>query len=219
MDSSLAIGLGLLLVLLGGSCAAMSFRLRAIRAALQPLQARVTELESANAALASQAYFDPLTGLANRSLLADRFRLAVERARRNKTAFAVAMIDLNRFKEINDTHGHAAGDAALVCLGQRLVETVRASDTVARFGGDEFVLLIESVSDRRELGNLGLKLVDALSHTLQLPSGDEVNLGGSVGFGLYPTDGWELDDLLHVADQAMYEYKSSGLLPLFEAEA
>jgi diguanylate cyclase (GGDEF)-like protein len=124
------------------------------------------------------------------------------------------MVDLNDFKAINDTFGHAAGDEVLITAARRLVSAVRASDTVARLGGDEFVLIIESVDDPRELIQLGRKLIDTLSDVITLESGINVHVGASVGFALYPKDGSEVSDLLHVADKGMYDCKVSGLMEL-----
>lgn len=199
---------------LGALCAALALRLRDARHTARRLRRGIVKLKDANQVLTTQAHFDPLTGLANRALLSDRFSSCVERARRGQTQFAVAMIDLNRFKAINDTYGHAAGDQVLISVGQRLQAAVRASDTVARLGGDEFVVLIENVADRRELGVLGPKLIEVLSQKVRIESGELIGVGGSVGFGLFPFDGLNLDDLLHVADQGMYECKVSGLMPL-----
>jgi diguanylate cyclase len=187
-------------------------------------RARVTEtvlrhsleaLQTAETVLKEQVYYDHLTGLANRALLVDRFHLAIERSKRSRVPFAAVMIDLNNFKTINDTHGHAAGDQVLVKLGRRLMETVRASDTVSRLGGDEFVLIIESIEDRRELAQIGQKLIDMLAEKVELESGAVVSVGGSLGFALYPGDGASMETMLHVADQAMYDCKTSGMMPLF----
>ena len=147
--------------------------------------------------------------------MVDRFHLAIERSKRSRIPFAAVMIDLNNFKMINDKHGHAAGDQVLVTIGKRLLETVRASDTVSRLGGDEFVLIIESIDDRRELANIGQKLIDMLAEKVSLESGAVVSVGGSLGFALYPGDGSNMDTMLQIADQAMYDCKTSGLMPLF----
>ncbi len=135
-------------------------------------------------------------------------------ARRNRRKFAVLMLDLNKFKAINDTYGHAAGDKVLITVAQRLVSIVRESDTVARLGGDEFVLIIESINERAQLEALGHKLVDVISQNLVLDSGDTVAVGTSVGYAWYPRDGDNLREILDVADQAMYTCKTSGLMPL-----
>lgn len=200
---------------LGGTILVLTRRLARARATqahmLQELQAmRLTER-----ALRERAYFDHLTGLANRALLADRFHLAVERSKRSRVPFALVMIDLNNFKSINDLYGHAGGDQVLIKVGQRLLETVRASDTVSRVGGDEFVLLIESIEDRHELAQIGQKLIDMLADKVVLASGAAVNIGGSLGFAMYPTDGISIETMLQVADQAMYDCKTSGMMQLF----
>ena len=164
--------------------------------------------------LKERAYFDHLTGLANRALLVDRFQQAIERSKRSRKPFATVMVDLDDFKAINDTHGHAAGDQVLVEIGKRLSDTVRASDTASRLGGDEFVLIIESIEDHKELVHIGQKLISALSASVQLDSGAVVDVGSSLGFAVYPTDGNTMDRMLEVADQAMYACKTSGLMTL-----
>jgi diguanylate cyclase (GGDEF)-like protein len=179
------------------------------------LRQSIATMQAAESSLKEQAYYDYLTGLPNRALLADRFHLAIERSKRSRKPFAAVMIDLNNFKSINDTHGHAAGDEVLVVMGKRLLETVRASDTVSRLGGDEFVLVIEAIEDKRELAQIGQKLIDMLSEKVTLGCGAEVSLGGSLGFAIYPTDGSTMESMLHVADQAMYDCKTSGMMPLF----
>lgn len=179
------------------------------------LNAEIAALQARQKVLESQAQHDGLTGLANRLLLTDRYHLAVERAKRSNVAFALLMVDLNEFKTINDRHGHLMGDAVLVVMANRLLGAVRASDTVARIGGDEFVLLIESVGRREEFAQLGQKLIDTLFEPVMLPDGSKVHSGASVGMAMYPTDGEGLNDLLLVADKTMYECKSSGLMSLY----
>ena len=173
----------------------------------------VAKLQSAERSLKKHAFYDPLTGLANRALLIDRFELAMKQSRRSLRQFAVLMVDLNKFKNINDTYGHAAGDTVLITVAQRLVSVVRSSDTVARLGGDEFVLIIESITEREQVAALGRKLIAILAEKVTLDSGEVVSSGGSVGFAWYPTDGENLKDILEVADQAMYFCKTSGLMP------
>ena len=188
------------------------YRAREIRVKLQNL---VIDLRNSEEILKTQAYVDPLTGLGNRNLLMDRFRSALERSRRSRKPFALLMIDLDRFKEINDRYGHATGDFVLITIARRLVDSVRASDTVVRWGGDEFVLIIESIEERSELDLVGQKLIDMLSERVTLKPGVNVSLGGSIGFGVYPVDGGNMEDLLAAADKAMYECKTSRLMPLF----
>ena len=178
------------------------------------LQNEIAGFREREQLLVVQAHHDDLTGLANRNLLADRFRLAVERSKRSGKSFALLMIDLNGFKSINDHYGHVAGDAVLVTTAKRLVGALRASDTVARLGGDEFVLIIESIEETQELDHIGQKLIDMLSEPIALGNGVLVKNGASVGLAMYPDNGADMHDLLNVADQAMYECKSSGLMGL-----
>ncbi|MDO8252813.1 MAG: GGDEF domain-containing protein [Rhodoferax sp.] len=181
---------------------------------VQGLQNEIADLRATEMSLRIQAHHDDLTGLANRILLADRFHSAVERAKRSGKSFALLMIDLNDFKTVNDDYGHAAGDAVLVTMARRLVGAVRASDTVARLGGDEFVLIVESFEDPQELVQIGLKLVASLSDPITLDPGVSVSVSASVGLGLYPDHGADMNDLLCVADHAMYECKSTGQMSL-----
>jgi len=204
-----------LAIAMGATILVLMTRINRARQTEIQLRQSIAVLQATETALKEQAYYDYLTGLPNRALLADRFHLAIERSKRSRKPFAVVMIDLNNFKTINDTHGHAVGDEVLVVMGRRLVETVRASDTVSRLGGDEFVLVIEAIEDRRELAQIGQKLIDMLSEKVELASGDFVSLGGSLGFALYPADGSTMESMLHVADQAMYDCKTSGMVPLF----
>ena len=190
-----------------------NLRLRRAQAKHARLKKYLYKLKDAERALRKSAFLDPLTGLANRLLLMDRFEVAMRHARRSRKKFAVLMLDLNKFKAINDTYGHAAGDQVLVAVAQRLVSIVRESDTVARLGGDEFVLIVESISERAPLETLGRKLVDVVSQNLVLDSGETVCVGTSVGYAWYPKDGDNLHDVLEVADQAMYTCKTSGLMP------
>ena len=144
----------------------------------------------------------------------EQFVATLPITKRSRKKFALLMLDLNKFKAINDTYGHAAGDKVLVTVAQRLMSIVRESDTVARLGGDEFVLIIESISDRAQLEALGHKIVDVVSQDLVLDTGETVSVGTSVGYAWYPRDGDNLQDVLEVADQAMYTSKASGLMPL-----
>lgn len=178
------------------------------------LQTDIDDLRAREQLLKVQAHYDGLTGLANRFLLTDRFRFAVERAKRNSTSFALLMVDLNDFKTVNDNYGHAAGDAVLVTMARRLVGAVRASDTVARLGGDEFVLIVESFVDEHELRQIERKLIDTLSYSIALDTNVVVKVGASVGVAMYPDHGADMNDLLFVADQAMYDCKSSKRMTL-----
>ena len=164
--------------------------------------------------LLTQAHHDTLTGLGNRNLLNDRFHFVVERCMRSKATFALMMIDLNAFKCINDTYGHSAGDAVLIASANRLMASVRACDTVVRLGGDEFLLLIERFGKCNDVYELGQKLIDTLSEDIELPSGEVVSVGASVGIAQFPQDGVDMAALIEYADQSMYECKTSGRMPL-----
>lgn len=220
----LAIGAGTLLanhwsplygqLVLAGACLVLLVHLLSVQGLELALHDRIDAYRRKTHILKHKAYSDALTGLANRLLLADRFEVTASRSKRHSSPFAVLMIDLNAFKAINDNYGHAAGDQVLVTVAKRLLETVRASDTVARVGGDEFVLLIESFKNSDELVHLGRKLVASISQPIALGNGLNVHVGASVGFALWPKNGLNLDDLLNVADQGMYDCKISGLMEL-----
>jgi diguanylate cyclase (GGDEF)-like protein len=152
------------------------------------------------------AQHDALTGLPNRLSLHERFELGAEYAKRNRHKLAVMLIDLDRFKELNDTRGHAAGDEALVALGGRLRTTVRGSDTVARLGGDEFVVLAADLDERDAVR----PVIDKVSDVIGIPvsaGGGAWSLSASIGVAFYPDDAQTLDDLLKLADRAMYSDK------------
>lgn len=202
---------------LAGASIAGQFLLRRLRKSAsdrQQLLTRAERLKSHARRLMAQAQYDNLTGLGNRNLLADRFKFAMQRAMRNRESFALLMIDLNRFKSINDNYGHGAGDEVLITCAKRLQAAVRASDTVVRLGGDEFLLLIERFEKCNDVYALGQKLIDSLSEEIALSSGETVSVGASVGVAQFPKDGFDMGGLLESADQSMYECKTSGRMPL-----
>jgi diguanylate cyclase (GGDEF)-like protein/PAS domain S-box-containing protein len=151
------------------------------------------------------AVHDPLTGLANRTLLRDRLEQALARSRRRGGASGLLFVDLDNFKQVNDEHGHATGDAVLVELGQRLQKAVRPSDTVARLGGDEFVVVCEELDEQTAVA-LGRRLHDALEQPLVI-GGLEHRLSASIGIALGQSDP---DGLLGNADAAVYRAKAHG---------
>ena len=155
------------------------------------------------------AHHDHLTGLPNRNLLNDRMNHALARVRRNGGRMAVLYVDLDRFKPINDTFGHEAGDTVLREVADRLVACVRSSDTVARVGGDEFVVVVEEVSRSAEAARVAGKIIEALGRTFEV-KGTACTLGASVGVAVFPDDGYTLDDVCKAADVAMYRVKHSG---------
>jgi diguanylate cyclase (GGDEF)-like protein len=158
--------------------------------------------------LAAQAMYDPLTGLANRSLLHDRLDLEIELSKREHGSFGVALMDLDRFKEVNDTLGHNVGDELLREVGRRLKETVRAEDTVARLGGDEYVVLIHDL-DAKGVPTVANKLLAILDKPFHWQN-QSIDLGASLGVSLYPSQSTDASELLRCADIAMYVAKRSG---------
>jgi len=156
-----------------------------------------------------QAGHDALTGLPNRALLADRFERAMDKARRESTQLAVCLLDLDNFKPVNDTHGHATGDALLVALAARLNHELRAVDTLSRLGGDEFVILLEDLNNADDLAALLQRVLDALARPFEI-QGQRITITASLGYTVFPQDGADPDTLLRHADQAMYVAKQTG---------
>jgi two-component system cell cycle response regulator len=159
--------------------------------------------------LESLALHDPLTGLANRRLLVDRMSVAVAQARRSKGCMAVMYLDLDGFKEINDTLGHGAGDLLLQAVAKRLTDTVREEDTVARLGGDEFVMTLPHIHGNAAAAGMAAKVIDAVSQPYDI-EGRTVHMTVSVGIGIYPNDGNDAEALMKSADTALYEAKRAG---------
>jgi len=155
------------------------------------------------------ATHDELTGLANRTLLQDRLENAIHYAQRSGRLVGVLMLDLDRFKEINDSFGHDFGDKLLCATAQRLVNTVRDADTVARLGGDEFVILLAELPDPERVGLIADKILRHLAEPLWIDE-REILLTASLGGSLYPRDGLDGETLIRYADMAMYQVKRSG---------
>lgn len=164
------------------------------------------------------AMHDYLTGLPNRRLLEDRLGQLVAQAQRNTSGFGVIFVDLNGFKRINDDHGHQAGDGVLAEVAQRLLACVRSIDTVARIGGDEFVIAINGVRTVHELDPVLHKIRIALQAPLY-HAGVDIAIGASMGAAHYPSEGQTLDQLLHRADQAMYNDKGAQVHVLHDRRA
>ncbi len=159
--------------------------------------------------LESLALHDELTGLANRRLLADRMAMALAHARRHATAFAVVYLDLDGFKKLNDDLGHGAGDALLCLVAQRLVGSVRREDTVARAGGDEFILVLWHISGPDHATAVALKVIEALAAPFVV-DGHAVSITASAGVSIYPVHGTDVEALTRNADRALYEAKRTG---------
>ncbi|TWX54606.1 transporter substrate-binding domain-containing protein [Colwellia hornerae] len=155
------------------------------------------------------ATHDELTGLANRVLLKDRINTAISFHQRQQLQIAVLFIDLDGFKTINDTHGHDVGDELLVKVANKLKSCVRQSDTVVRFGGDEFVLLLTGLHKKSEAAYIADKVLKLMQQPFEL-SVERVNIGCSIGIAMYPDDGVTDNDLLKIADTLMYRVKANG---------
>lgn len=157
------------------------------------------------------ATHDRLTGLANRWLLEERLAHAIARSYRNRTSGALLFLDLDNFKAINDRHGHDAGDRMLVVAAERLLHSVRASDTVARWGGDEFAVILEGIGHREIAHERGRELVQRLAEPADA-AGAVGTLRASVGVALFPDDGEDAGSLLRHADRRMYRAKGRRVL-------
>ncbi|MGY0194586.1 diguanylate cyclase domain-containing protein [Leptothrix sp. BB-4] len=180
----------------------------ALEGRVRALAHQVAELQRQNEELRRLAHHDPLTGLPNRRLLADRLKLGMARARRGRQTLAVCCLDLDGFKAVNDAYGHAAGDSLLVTLARRLEQAVRAEETVARVGGDEFVLLLH-LDQPDEYAAVLDRVLAALAEPVVLGDGT-LQVTASAGHAFYPGptgDGIDGDTLLRLADRAMYRAK------------
>jgi diguanylate cyclase (GGDEF)-like protein len=175
----------------------------------QRVHSRTEELSLAKARLEHLAHHDPLTGLPNRLLFKDHLRRKLSQAQRAQTQLALLFIDLDRFKEVNDSLGHLVGDELLVCVADRLQAILRGGDLLARLGGDEFVCVLSCEDANLDAPQVAQKLLDTVVQAMQL-QGHEVQLSASVGISIYPGDGLSVDELAGAADAAMYEAKRAG---------
>ncbi|HYC35334.1 MAG TPA: EAL domain-containing protein [Usitatibacter sp.] len=169
----------------------------------------ITERKLAEQRIAHMAHHDALTGLPNRVLLRDRIGQAIAHAHRAGRQIAVLFIDLDRFKTINDSLGHQFGDRLLQSVASRILVCVREGDTVARVGGDEFVIVIPGIDQASDASVVATKILEVLGHAFHL-HGNDVHVAGSIGISLYPSDGTDAETLMRHADTAMYHAKDSG---------
>lgn len=205
---SLHVTLGGVLILLAVAIAWITRR--SLRRDSHIIYSQVSELEQAGTLLEHQATHDPLTGLANRALFYRRLEEAIQHAGEEHFSVAVMYIDLDDFKQVNDMHGHAAGDALLLAVARRLQQVVRKSDTTARLGGDEFALLFAGI-ESDSCGDLCNKVEREVGQ-LVYHNGVSLKPACSIGYAIYPRDGCKLDDLLNAADAKMYESKRARKL-------
>lgn len=170
----------------------------------------ITRRKQLEEKLKLMAHYDQLTQIPNRALFYDRLKQSIALAGRQQLACALFFIDLNNFKQINDNYGHNAGDALLRTCAERLTATVRESDTVARIGGDEFVVISNLLQHQKAAAGLAEKILEVLMRPFQI-LGQRCEIGASIGISIYPDDGLDSTTLIHKADQAMYRIKKQGL--------
>lgn len=156
------------------------------------------------------AYRDPLTRLPNRRLMQDRLQQALAASARSGSVLAICSLDLDGFKAVNDTHGHGAGDEVLVEVAARLEQAVRANDTVARVGGDEFVLLLMDLAAQREAEEVVARALVAVRAPIFLANGAQAQVSASIGIAYFPADALHMAELLRLSDSAMYQAKRRG---------
>jgi diguanylate cyclase (GGDEF)-like protein len=169
----------------------------------------LTQLKANEAQIKRLAYYDSLTGLPNRALFMDRLVAALIAGRETERPAAVLFVDLDQFKLVNDTLGHSAGDQLLQVVARRLEGCLRQSDVVARFGGDEFVILVSHLGPGNNVEEIARKLLKVLAQPMEL-GGEHINCSASIGIALFPRDGEDAETLLKHADVAMYQAKAAG---------
>ncbi len=171
----------------------------------------ITELKQAEARIQHLAHYDSLTDIPNRRLFYDRLSHATSLTRRDRRELALLYIDLDKFKAVNDTLGHDAGDELLKCVADRMRDALRESDTLARMGGDEFAVILPAITSREDVAKVAAKIIGALSTSFNLSGhAQKVTIGASVGIAVYPADAQDIDALIKAADAAMYNAKQVG---------
>lgn len=169
----------------------------------------ITEREKLKDELRTLATHDSLTGLPNRALLFDRFTIAVANSQREKKRLAIMSLDLDKFKNVNDTFGHDLGDKVLVAAAGRLTNILRKVDTVARIGGDEFTLLLWEIDQKEDAVKIAQKIVKSFQRPL-MKTKPRITITASIGVALYPEDGTDIEELLKKSDKLLYRVKESG---------
>jgi len=169
----------------------------------------ITEHKQAEEKLRYQAYHDPLTGLPNRLMYSEHLDMALPQAQRREQMCGIMMLDLDHFKNINDTFGHDFGDKLLIIVAQRLHECIRKEDTLARMGGDEFTFLLSLVNDIKDVARVAEKILASFAHPVTI-DGKDLFVTPSIGISLFPSDGEDAKTLLKNADAAMYRAKEDG---------
>lgn len=174
------------------------------------IAADLSRMNRVETTLENLAHHDPLTGLANRLLLSSRLTHSLERMARVNGLCAVLYQDLDRFKAVNDTYGHHSGDELLIQMATRLRTRLRDIDTVARVGGDEFVIILEGVSSVQQIQRLADDLIEQINQPIRLKNGQKVTISTSIGISVFPFDAENPEGLLNLADEALYEAKHAG---------
>jgi len=169
----------------------------------------ISDRKAAEEKIRLMAQYDQLTGLPNRNLFFDRLEQSLAQAKRHKHKVAVLFLDLDRFKPINDTYGHDAGDKLLQKVAKRLLGSVREVDTVARIGGDEFIILLAEIAEEKNAARIAGKILAKLTEPIVLKN-VECGIGGSIGIALFPDDATDKEALLKKADDGMYHAKNTG---------
>jgi diguanylate cyclase (GGDEF)-like protein len=170
----------------------------------------ITQQYQQHQELEHHAHYDVLTSLPNRMLFSDRMEQAISQAIRNNKLIAVAYIDIDGFKEVNDTYGHSIGDKLLMLLAKKMRVLLRESDTVSRVGGDEFIALFADIQDEENITPFLNRLIETLSEPISIDN-FSINVSASIGVTFYPQkDKLEMDQIIRQADQAMYRAKMSG---------
>ncbi len=169
----------------------------------------ISERRAAEERMQHTAHFDLLTDLPNRGLFFDRLGQALALARREERSGALMFLDLDRFKQVNDQLGHAAGDTLLIAVAQRLRGEVRESDTVARLAGDEFTVILPNLRDEHDATRVADKILAAIAQPLVI-AGREVTVGVSIGIAFFPKHGNTVEQIVNAADNAMYLAKKTG---------
>jgi diguanylate cyclase (GGDEF)-like protein len=169
----------------------------------------ITERKESEEKIQQMVYYDSLTGLPNRKLFSDRLGMTLAHAQRNKKEIGIAMLDLDHFKGVNDTLGHDVGDLLLKAAAERLSAELRKGDTVARFGGDEFLLILPDLEVIEDAIQVAQKIVDSFRKPFLIDT-HQLIVTTSIGIAVYPQDGTKEDILLKNADKAMYQAKQTG---------
>ena len=193
----------------GASIAEMDMLSSNFNALLDELQQWHQQLDTTHQALLHRASFDPLSGLPNRATFIDRVREAMKAAQRAEDRFAILFLDGDKFKAINDTFGHAAGDRVIAEVAARLSPILRVGDIAARMGGDEFAILVQHLEEPDNIATVAGRINSAMASDFDITESDRVHISVSIGTAIYPEDGQDVESLIRCADQRMYLAKNA----------